>query len=180
MTIHRNTTHLLSRRHTLLTAGALAMGASLARISPGAIAQDPTPTVEGGGEIDGAPGVWAEVFSGVPSVRAPEQTVYLGRFTFFPDGEIFSHSHPGSTSLSVECGTFGWTLVAGTTYVIRGAKSGGTNVEEITESDTEIILNPGDAIYYDMRTMSRIRRAASATRRPSSMPHSSSLPANRC
>lgn len=138
-----------SRRNTLFAAGALAMGASLARIPLGAIAQDATPTVEGGGEIEGAPGVWAEVFSGVPSVRAPGQTVYLARFTFFPDSEIFSHSHPGSTSLSVEGGTFGWTLVAGTTYVIRGAKAGGTDVEEISESGTEVILEPGDAIYYE-------------------------------
>jgi quercetin dioxygenase-like cupin family protein len=73
----------------------------------------------------------------------------MARFTFFPGSEIFSHSHPGSTSLSVESGTFGWTLVAGTTHVIRGAKSGGTDAEEITEPGTEVILEPGDAIFYE-------------------------------
>ncbi|MGI8963188.1 MAG: cupin domain-containing protein [Thermomicrobiales bacterium] len=146
-----------SRRNTLLTAGALAMGAALIRIPPGAAAQDATPTVAGGGEIEGAPGVWAEVFSSVQSVRAPEQTVYLARFTFFPGSEIFSHGHPGTTNLSVESGTFGWTLVAGTTYVVRGAKSGGADVEEITESGTEVILDPGDAIYYEDDVMHTAR-----------------------
>ena len=138
-----------SRRNTMLTAGALAMGAALVRIPLGEAAQGATPTVAGGGEIEGAPGVWAEVFSAVPSVRAPEQTVYLARFTFFPESEIFSHSHPGSTSLSVESGTFGWTLVAGTTYVVRGAKSGGADVEAISEEGAEVILEPGDANYYE-------------------------------
>lgn len=139
----------LSRRQTLVGAGVLALGAALTGITSSSLAHQATPTVEGGGEIEGAPGVWAEVLSGIPSVRAPGQTLYMARFTFFPGGEIFSHSHPGTTSLSVESGTFGWTLVAGTAYVIRGAKTGGTEVEELTEPGTEVILEPGDAIYYE-------------------------------
>lgn len=136
----------LSRRTTLLGAGALAAGALLARTAPVALAQEATPTVPGGGEIDGAPGVSAEVFSGIPSVRAPGQTLYLARFTFFPASEIFAHNHPGSTSLAVESGMFGWTLVAGTAHVIRGAKTGGADVETMSQPGTDVILAPGDAI----------------------------------
>ena len=46
-------------------------------------------------------------------------------------------------------GTFGWTLLQGTAHVVRGAASGGTEVEDITEPGTEVILEPGDAIYYE-------------------------------
>ena len=140
---------LLSRRRALASASLLATGALLSRVSPEASAQESTPAVSGGVEIDGAPGVWAEVYSGVPSSRAPDQTLYLARFTFFPQSEIFPHGHPGMTSLSVDRGEFSWTLVAGTTYVIRGAKSGATEVETVSAPGTEIILSPGDAIHYE-------------------------------
>jgi quercetin dioxygenase-like cupin family protein len=53
------------------------------------------------------PGVTAEVYSGVPSGRAPGQTLYTARFDFQPGAEIFPHSHPGTTSLTVVSGTFG-------------------------------------------------------------------------
>jgi quercetin dioxygenase-like cupin family protein len=96
-----------------------------------------------------APGVTAEVFAGSPSDRAPGQTVYLARFVFQPEAAIFPHSHPGTTLLSVNSGTFGWTLLEGTAHVIRHAGSGGTEVEDVTEPNTEVILNPGDAIYYE-------------------------------
>jgi quercetin dioxygenase-like cupin family protein len=85
-----------------------------------------------------------------PSDRAPDQTVYVARFVFQPDAEIFAHGHPGTTVLGVASGSFGWTLEEGTAYVIRGAAAGATGpVEEITEPRTEVILVPGDAIYYE-------------------------------
>jgi quercetin dioxygenase-like cupin family protein len=100
--------------------------------------------------VELAPGVTAEVFSGVPSDRAPEQTLYLARFVFEPGGEIFPHSHPGTVSLGVAEGSFGWTLVAGQANVIRGAAHGATGpVEAITTPGTEVILEPGDAIHYE-------------------------------
>ena len=100
--------------------------------------------------IELAPGVTAEVFAGAPSDRAPGQTVYLARFVFQPGGEIFPHSHPGTTVLGVASGSFGWTLVEGTAHVVRGAAAGGTGpTEELTEPGTEVILEPGDAIYYE-------------------------------
>lgn len=100
--------------------------------------------------IDLAPGVTAEVFAGAPSARAPGQTVYLARFVFQPGAAIFPHSHPGTVVLGVASGTFGWTLVEGTAHVVRGAAAGATGpAEDITEPGTEVILEPGDAIYYE-------------------------------
>lgn len=55
------------------------------------------------------------------AVRAEGQTVYLKRFTFEPGAEIFPHGHPGTTTLGVDSGSFGWTLLEGTARVVRGA-----------------------------------------------------------
>jgi quercetin dioxygenase-like cupin family protein len=100
--------------------------------------------------IELAPGVTAEVFAGAPSDLAPGQTVYLARFVFQPGAEIFPHSHPGTTVLGVASGSFGWTLLEGIAHVVRGAASGATGpVEDITEPGKEVILEPGDAIYYE-------------------------------
>jgi quercetin dioxygenase-like cupin family protein len=100
--------------------------------------------------IELAPGVTAEVFAAAPSDRAPDQTVYVARFVFQGGSEIFPHSHPGTTVLGVESGSFGWTLLEGTAHVVRGAAAGSTGpVEDITEPGTEVILEPGDEIYYE-------------------------------
>jgi quercetin dioxygenase-like cupin family protein len=68
---------------------------------------------------------------------------------FQPDSEIFPHSHPGTIVLGVESGTFGWTLLDGTAHVVRGAAAGSTGAEDVTEAGTEVILEVGDAIYYE-------------------------------
>ena len=100
--------------------------------------------------VDLAPGVTAEVFAGVPSDRAPGQTLYLARFVFQPGAEIFPHSHPGTVALGVAEGRFGWTLVTGKASVLRGAAHGATDpAEEVTTPGTEVILEPGDAIFYE-------------------------------
>jgi quercetin dioxygenase-like cupin family protein len=96
-----------------------------------------------------APGVTAELFGAVPSARAEGQTVYLARFVFQPGAEIFPHRHPGTTLLGVESGAFGWTLQEGTAHLVRGAGSGGTEVEDLTEPGTDVVLTPGDAISYE-------------------------------
>lgn len=109
-------------------------------------AQEATPPAG----IELAPGVYAEVLSGAPSARADGQTLYLARFTFQPGSEIFPHSHPGTTLLAVDSGSFGWTLVEGTAYVIRDAASGETEpTETLSTPGVEVILEPGDAIYYE-------------------------------
>ena len=47
-------------------------------------------------------------------------------------------------------GAFGWTLLKGTANVGARAAAGATGpTEEITEPGTEVILEPGDAIFYE-------------------------------
>ena len=75
--------------------------------------------------------------------------MYLVRFVFQSGSEIFPHSHPGTTVLGVESGSLGWTLLEGTAHVVRGAAAGNTSVEDLTEAGTEVILEVGDAIYYE-------------------------------
>ena len=99
--------------------------------------------------IELAPGVTAEIFAAVPSDRAPDQTVYVARFVFEPGSEIFPHTHPGTAVLAVESGTWGWTLLEGTAHVVRGAAAGNTEVEDVTEPGTEVLLEVGDAIHYE-------------------------------
>jgi quercetin dioxygenase-like cupin family protein len=118
--------------------------------SIGAAAQEASPAAAGPVKvIELAPGVTAEVFAGAPSDRAPGQTVYLARFTFQPGAAIFPHSHPGTTILGVAEGAFGWTLLQGTAHVVRGAAAGGTETEDLTEPNDDVVLRPGDAIFYE-------------------------------
>ncbi len=141
----------LSRRAALTGFGAGGLGLALAVHAFGAAAQDASPAAGTGiTAMELAPGVTAEVFAGITSARASAgQTLYLARFVFQPGAEIFRHSHPGTTLLGVASGTFGWTLVAGTAHVMRGAAAGGTTTEDLTTAGTEVTLNPGDAIFYE-------------------------------
>jgi quercetin dioxygenase-like cupin family protein len=131
--------------------GAVGLGPAIVYVT----AQEGTPAASGTGDdaiarMELVPGVTAEVFAGVASARAPGQTVYLARFTFESGSEIFPHSHPGTTVLGVESGTFGWTLVEGTAHVTRGAAAGATGpAEEVVEPGVEVLLNVGDAIHYE-------------------------------
>jgi quercetin dioxygenase-like cupin family protein len=141
---------VVTRRVALAGLGAGGLGLALFAFAPGTSGQDATPAA---GPIKGnelAPGVVAEVFAAAPSAQAPGQTVYVARFTFQPGAEIFPHSHPGTTVLGVASGSFGWTLLAGTAHVVRGAASGAAEpAEDVTEPGTEVILEAGDAIFYE-------------------------------
>ena len=138
-------------QHRLLRPQLLALIALFALaglVAPGLAAQEATPgpiTV-----IELAPGFTAEIFAGAPSDRAPGQTVYVARFVIQPDAELFPHGHPGTTVLGVAEGTLGWTLLEGTAHVIRGAAAGATGpAEDVTEPGTEVVLEVGDAIFYE-------------------------------
>ncbi len=128
-------------------AGTMIAGILIARTA----AQEGSPTPGGPiAVLELAPGVTAEVFGAAPSSGAPRQTVYLVRFIFQPGAEIFGHNHPGTTLLGVESGSFGWTLGAGTAHLVRGAAAGATGLaEDLTEPGTDVILEPGDAIFYE-------------------------------
>lgn len=137
--------HRLTRTSFLVLVAVLAL---VGIVAPGLAAQEATPGPITITEL--APGVTAEVFAGAPSARAPGQTVYLARFVFQPGAEIFPHSHPGTVVLGVASGSFGWTLLKGSAHVVRGAAAGATGpTEDITEPGTEVILEPGDAIFYE-------------------------------
>ena len=143
---------VVTRRFAL--AGLAAGGLGLAVAARAGAAQEATPTTGAIKQNELAPGVVAEVFAAAPSARAPGQTVYAARFTFQPGAEIFPHSHPGTTVLGVASGTFGWTLLAGTAHVVRGAGAGAAAgaagpAEDVTEPGTEVILEAGDAIFYE-------------------------------
>jgi quercetin dioxygenase-like cupin family protein len=117
-------------------------------VAPGLAAQEATPGPIAVTEL--APGFAVEVFAGAPSDRAPDQTVYLARFILQPGAELFPHSHPGTTILGVQSGSLGWTLLEGTAHVVRGAAAGATGpAEDLTEPGTDVILEPGDAIFYE-------------------------------
>jgi quercetin dioxygenase-like cupin family protein len=135
---------------------ALVIGAAPRLAAQNSTDTENTPAVT---PIELAPGFVGEVFAGAPSAVAPGQTIYVARFTIQPGSEIFPHGHPGTTVLAVESGSFGWTLVQGTAYVVRGAGSGGTEVETVTEPNTEVILEPGDAIYYEADVIHTARGA---------------------
>jgi quercetin dioxygenase-like cupin family protein len=131
----------------VLIAGAGFVGRSLAAqtATPGPIAS-PGPIAVN----QLAPGVTAEIFAAAPSDRAPGQTVYLARFVFQPGAAIFPHSHPGTTVLGVASGDFGWTLVKGTAHVVRAAASGAPSpTQDLTKPGDDVVLHPGDAIYYE-------------------------------
>jgi hypothetical protein len=127
----------------------LAVGLVLAGVfAPRLAAQDatPAPAVT---RVEASPGFFVETFAVAPSARAPGQTVYVTRATVLPGTEVAPHRHPGTTVLAVESGRFGWTLVEGTAHLVRGAGTSGTTVEDVTTPNTELILEPGDAMYYD-------------------------------
>jgi len=140
---------------TLLSTGFIISGFGVT-----AHAQDATPANAPIALIELAPGVTAEVLGAAPSAGAPGKTVYVARFVFQPGAEIFPHSHPGTTLLGVSSGSFGWTLQAGTAHVIRGAGAGATGpVEDITEPGTDVILEPGDEIFYEADVVHTARGA---------------------
>jgi quercetin dioxygenase-like cupin family protein len=125
-------------------------------------AQEGSPAADGDpiAVLELAPGVTAEIFGAAPSALAPGQTLDLARFTFQPGAEIFPHGHPGTTLLGVESGSFGWTLVAGAAHVVRGAASGAPGAtEDLTAPGVDVVLEPGDAIYYEADVVHTARGA---------------------
>ena len=57
-------------------------------------------------------------------------------------------------------GSLGWTLVAETAHVVRGAASAEpAAVEDVTEAGTEIVLEVGDGIFYEYDVVHTARGA---------------------
>lgn len=100
------------------------------------------------------PGVDVELLNEGETAAAPGQSLVLYRVTF-RGGEVPSHTHPGATVLVVESGTFSWTLQQGTVRVTRP----GQEPEEVTESGTELVLNPGEGLSYNAEVVHTARAA---------------------
>jgi len=139
-------------------AGAMVAGILIARTA----AQEGSPTPGGPiAVLELAPGVTAEVFGAAPSSGAPGQTLYVARFTFQPGAEIFPHNHQGTTLLGIESGSLGWTLGAGTAHVVREAAGGAAGpAEDLTAPGTDVVLEPGDAIFYEADVVHTARGAS--------------------
>ncbi len=142
----------LCRRTALRRLGGGLTALALAAGVRHSAAQEATPgTIPTGGiaAIETEPGITVEVFAVAPSAQAPGQTIYVSRATFQPGAEAAPHNHPGTTVIGVESGLWAWTLLAGTAHVVREAGAGGTAVEDLTEPGTEVLLQRGDAIFYE-------------------------------
>ena len=97
-----------------------------------------------GETFEALPGVHIQFLNEGQPAAAPDHTLVLYRVVL-DGGEIPSHIHPGTTVLSVESGTLSWTLQAGTVSVIRP----GAAPEQVAEPGTEIVLGPGEGLWYD-------------------------------
>jgi hypothetical protein len=100
------------------------------------------------------PGVNLQFLIEGQPAAAPDHTVVIYR-VIFSGGEIPSHIHPGTTVLTVESGTLSWTLQAGTATVIRL----GAAPEQVTESGTEVVLLPGEGMWYNADVVHTARSA---------------------
>jgi quercetin dioxygenase-like cupin family protein len=90
------------------------------------------------------PGVELTFLNEGQPTAAPGQSLIVYRIIFH-GGEAPSHIHPGTTVGTVESGTFAWTLLAGTVWVTRL----GAAPEQVTEPGTELILQPGESLFYN-------------------------------
>ena len=90
------------------------------------------------------PGIHLQFLNESQPAAAPDHTLVLYR-VIFSGGELPSHTHPGTTALTVEDGTLSWTLQAGTATVIRP----GAAPEQVTEPGTEVILYSGEGMWYN-------------------------------
>lgn len=133
---------VISRIFPFVIMSLLALGGV---VQAGVAAQEADPI----STIELAPGITAQVLAAAPSLRAPGQTDYVVSFLFKPGSDIFPHHHPGTTVLGVQSGQLGWTLVQGKAYVVRGAGAGGAEIEEMSEPGADVVLQAGDAIYYE-------------------------------
>ncbi len=88
---------------------------------------------------------------GLP-LGAPDQQLSLYRFTLPPGNKVDPHRHPGATILQVEAGALAYTLIDGTVELWRG-DANQTQAVAVTEPGTEVVMRPGDAVFYDAETV---------------------------
>jgi quercetin dioxygenase-like cupin family protein len=142
-------------RVVLLSAVLLVAGAVLAPSVPGA-AQQATPAAS---EITA---VTVETLGRGPSSAAPGYTLLLSRLTFAPGGGIALHTHPGDAVFFVASGRITWTTGEGTPLLTRAAAASAAGTPappETLSPGQEVVLGPGDAVFYDGQTSHAVRNA---------------------
>ena len=107
--------------------------------------------------FEALPGVEVTFINEGEPAAASGQSVVLYRVVIHDGGEVPSHTHPGTTNLTVESGTLSWTLLAGTVQVTRP----GAALEQVTEPGTEILVDPGASLFYNDDVV-HVARAAAA------------------
>ena len=98
----------------------------------------------------GAPtGVTVEVLGRGGLAVVPDRELLLRRRTFAPGASTTPHPADGPVVLAVEAGTVGFTVVEGAAQLTRAAATGTPGPTEAVVAGTEVILTPGDALFYD-------------------------------
>ena len=137
----------------------VAVAITLSLWSVSAIAQTGTPAPSG------ITGVQVETLGRGASMAAPGYTLQLIRLTFAPGGRIAMHSHPGDAVFYVESGTIGWTTGSGTPMLTRAgtgtAVAGSPVPTEPLTAGAEVLLQAGDAVFYDQEATHDVRNTGS-------------------
>ena len=103
------------------------------------------------------------------SAVAPDRVLLLSRRTFAPGADSGEHPAPGPVVLFVESGTIGFTVIDGAALVTRAyveADSDSTpetseapEAPETVAEGTEVLLAPGDSVFYDEGVVHTVRNA---------------------
>lgn len=132
------TTPSLSRRTALVSAGALAIGASL-----------PSGTIAHQDAADPLAGTVVTPLSAGAPALVPDHQLILMRVTMEPGVAIPPHAHPGPVALYVEQGVFGTEFFEGE-GTVQPAAQNGTPVPAITMTPGDDVQMPaGDHLFYD-------------------------------
>jgi plastocyanin len=94
-------------------------------------------------------GVTVQVLGRGESAVVPDRELVLRRRTFAPGASTAPHPANGPVVLSVESGTVGFTVVEGAALLSRAALTGTPAPAEAAAVGTEVVLAPGDAVFYD-------------------------------
>ena len=142
-------------RVVLLSAALLVAGTPLTTGALGA-ARQATPATSGITDVR------VETLGRGPSSAASGYTLLLIRLTFAAGGSIALHTHPGDAVFFVESGRIAWTTGEGTPLLTRAAAAaaiaaGTPTPPEPVAAGQEVVLEPGDAVFYDGQTSHAVR-----------------------
>lgn len=142
MSIDPRTVPSVSRRNALAVLGAAGLGMATATAGR-TVAQDSTPA--GTHDMPDMSAITlVPLGSGLP-VDAEGFALSLTRITFPVGGGDLPHTHPGAAIVTIESGVMGMTPLVGNGILLRSGDSEGQPIE----LDVEIMLEAGDAVFFD-------------------------------